>query len=144
METALKISSVDYKPLVFAVYFLESAIHYEGGLHSNSSKIPSTALLKNTGLAHVNLIQNKLVPASSLPLPNKKDIFSSVPGIKWPADRYSPVLFLFLIESSWKIWSTERFLATWGEFLRRPDAQLDPQYQLIRRMYETAVSKTKK
>jgi hypothetical protein len=87
LETALKVSSTDYEPLVCAVYFLESAIHYEGGLHSNSSKTPSTALLKNTGLAHVNLIQNKLVPASSLPLPNKKDIFSSVSGINWPVER---------------------------------------------------------
>jgi hypothetical protein len=88
LESALKVSTTDYKPLVTAIYFLESAIHFESERHSNSSKTPPTALLKNTGLAHVNLIQNKLVPPSSLPLPNDKDLFGSAAGINWPVERY--------------------------------------------------------
>jgi hypothetical protein len=87
LEAALKVSTKDCRPLVSAVYFLESAIHFEGGIQSNRSKGPSTALLKNTGLAHVNLIQNKLAPVSALPLPNNKDIFSTAQEIKWPVER---------------------------------------------------------
>lgn len=82
LESALTVASNKYKPLVYAVYFLESAIYYEGGINATSS-----ALLKNTGLAHVNLIQNKLVPSFGLPLPNGRDILSTVVHIDWPVKR---------------------------------------------------------
>lgn len=85
LESALKVSASDYSPLVLAVYFLESALCYEGGVNS-TLKYPSTALLKNAGLAHVNLIQNKLIPSSALPFPTR-DIFSTIEHIGWPKNR---------------------------------------------------------
>jgi hypothetical protein len=45
---------------------------------------------------------------------------------------------------SWKVWSTERFVVTWGEFLRRPDAAQDAQYGTIKEMYAVATGAQKK
>lgn len=43
-----------------------------------------------------------------------------------------------MVTVSWKAWSTARFVATWGEFLQRPDAANDPQFNTIKQMYEVA------
>jgi hypothetical protein len=32
----------------------------------------------------------------------------------------------------------------WGEFLNRPDAKLDHQYDMIKKMYQTVVEKARK
>lgn len=55
--TAIEVASVNPKPLVNAMYWLESACLLEEG------KAP-TALLKNAGLAHVHMIQNKVLTPS--------------------------------------------------------------------------------
>mmetsp|Transcript_21047 Transcript_21047/g.30398 ORF Transcript_21047/g.30398 Transcript_21047/m.30398 type:complete len:795 (-) Transcript_21047:201-2585(-) len=125
LEVALKTASQDYRPLVNAVYWLESAVYYEGGeVHGN----PSAALLKNTGLAHVNLIQNKLFASDkALPRP-MNDILGSLEGIGWP------------VSDRWKTWSTERFIETWGQFLNRAESKSDPQIETIRQMYRKATS----
>ena len=96
LESALKVSSTDYKPLVYALYFLESAIAYENNTISKNSMGPSTSLLKNTGLGHVNLIQNKLVPnGGGLFLPKNKDILLTSKKINWPSQRYINYYYYF-------------------------------------------------
>lgn len=153
LESALKVASKDYKPLVSAVYFLESAIAYENNtiLSGNSTgNGPSTSLLKNAGLGHVNLIQNKLISnGGGLSLPMKKDILLTSKLINWPSQRYynsssssSSYSYFINFYFSWKLWCTERFVVTWGEFLKRPDAKRDPQYETIKKMYQTATSKS--
>lgn len=42
------------------------------------------------------------------------------------------------------MWSTDRFVATWGEFLQRPDAVNDAQYTTIKDMYAVATGATAK
>jgi hypothetical protein len=81
LEAALKVAATDYKPILNAVYVLESTIYFERSIEGGK---PSSALLKNTGLAHVNLIQNKLIPQSNkLPKP-MGDIFNTTSQIEWP------------------------------------------------------------
>jgi hypothetical protein len=67
---------------VKSIYWLESTLLFEGGLASSSA---SSALLKNIGLAHVNLIQNKLLAQDS-PLPSRPfdDVLGTLEGIDWP------------------------------------------------------------
>ncbi len=89
LESALKVASKDYQPLIAAIYFLESAIYLESV--SNSTRGLSAGLLKNAGLAHVNLIQNKLVPSNGnngYPLPYGKDILFTSDKINWPFNRF--------------------------------------------------------
>jgi hypothetical protein len=50
--------------------------------------------------------------------------------------------FTMLPPYSCKLWSSQRFIFFWGEFLRHPDAQRDSQYPAIRSMYETATKAT--
>jgi hypothetical protein len=66
--------------LIKSVYWLESALYFEGGLNATSS-----SLLKNTGLAHVNLIQNKVFPANTaLPARPFDDLLGTLEPIGWP------------------------------------------------------------
>jgi len=37
--------------------------------------------------------------------------------------------------ASWKTWASGRFQVAWGDFLSRPDASSDPQYETIRDLY---------
>ena len=81
LEAALKVTSTDYKPIVGAIYMLESAIYFEKTFPGGS---PPTALLKNTGLAHVNLVQNKRIPKGKPLLVPMGDLFNTSAGIDWP------------------------------------------------------------
>ena len=74
LDSAIKVAHLNYKPLVNAIYFLESAIIID--------EHASTSLLKNVGLGHIHLIQNKII-GKSLPKP-KNDIFHSIEKIGWP------------------------------------------------------------
>ena len=163
-------------------------MHFEGGLHGSAS----SALLKNIGLAHVNLIQNKLLSQdTALPSRPFDDVLGTLEHINWPTSPRYPLLcvdvrvehcltmntaavilhtcaevFMSLLSGSckpkitlrsdivchcvcawgsvcnlhcsWKVWSTDRFVATWGEFLQRPDAVHDSQYATIKEMYTVA------
>ena len=112
--------------LIEAVYFLESAVYLE---NSRNNTVP-TYLLKNLGLAHVHLIQNKEISEQSLK-PPIIDFFSSLKHIPWPA-------------KEWKAWSSDRFLFAWGSFLRRKDAKSDPQYKVVKDMYSQATKGRRK
>lgn len=102
-------STDDPLPLVDAAYWLESACIFEsqGGLTPNRTAFPSAvdatsgqsvlltrcplSLLKNAGLAHVHLVQNKQLAAlPALPAPTK-DFFLTIStgSLTWPssADR---------------------------------------------------------
>lgn len=72
---AIKVANVDAKPLIHAVYWLETAYLLDG-------KNCGSALLKNAGLGHVHLIQNKVLKSFK---PPKVDLFHSLEGIQWPA-----------------------------------------------------------
>jgi hypothetical protein len=115
-------SSSSSSALVEAVYFLESAVFFEV---SRNTTIP-TFLLKNVGLGHLHLIQNKDLPANDLVL--LKDPLNIRRNISWPV-------------ADWKRWSTDRFVYSWGTFLRRKDARSDSQYEVIKSMYRQATAK---
>ncbi len=42
--------------------------------------------------------------------------------------------------SRWKEWSASRFTLYWGLFLDRKDANLDPQYNTIKSLYDTVAN----
>lgn len=82
LQLAIPEAAVDPASLVRSVYWLESALQYEGGLNSSSA---SSALLKNTGLAHVNLIQNKQMAADAALMSRPfDDVLGTLQDIKWP------------------------------------------------------------
>jgi hypothetical protein len=118
LESAIAVSSVDPIPLIEAAYWLETAILLE-------KNNPSTILLKNAGLAHVHLVQNKLIDSLNLnggyPMP-MSDIFQTIELLNWPISKDS------------KTWSADRFAALWGLFLTREDAISDHQYATIKKM----------
>jgi hypothetical protein len=43
-----------------------------------------------------------------------------------------------LFHYRWKDWSARKFVQHWGNFLKRPDANRDPQFTTIEKMYQTA------
>lgn len=45
----------------------------------------------------------------------------------------------FFCKNRWKEWSANKFVQHWGNFLKRPDANRDPQFSTIEKMYTTAV-----
>jgi hypothetical protein len=96
LENALKSATVDYVPLVDAIYWLESYIVLEG---NRTDSLP-TSFLKNLGLAHVNLVQSKLLPNSKSVkiVPASSDMHGSLSAINWPSssDRYIVVTYILL------------------------------------------------
>lgn len=50
------------------------------------------------------------------------------------------IIIFHMGQRNWKDWSVKRFTAYWQEFLRRPDATADPQYAMIRKMFEAVHS----
>lgn len=89
------------------------------------------ALLKNAGLGHVHLIQNKALD-DSLPLPSVEDMHGSLQRIGWP------------VSSGWHQWSSDRFMLLWKEFLSRREATMDSQYKTIKAMYDKVLAATSK
>ena len=91
LEKALKVASQNASPLIDAVYWIEAALELDAAFHNESLQQPS-ALLKNAGLAHAHLVQNKLIKDGdngALELPQSYDIFETLIGhhIGWPAER---------------------------------------------------------
>lgn len=79
LSTAINIAATVPQPLVDALYFIETAYYLEG------NETSPTSLYKNLGLAHVHLVQNKLLSEDIIPQPTK-DIFQSLEKIGWPKD----------------------------------------------------------
>jgi hypothetical protein len=80
LSVAIPMANENNRPLIEAVYFIESAHYFEG----NDST--PTSLLKNLGLAHLHLVQNKLLSDNYLPKP-KKDLFHTLKIMEWPEGR---------------------------------------------------------
>ncbi|RYH19587.1 DUF2723 domain-containing protein [archaeon] len=78
LDVAIKTAGRDAKALVDAVYWLETSLYLEGGLANSPS-----GLLKNAGLGHVHLVQNKALKESE-PLPLPLDVHNSTEHIQWP------------------------------------------------------------
>ena len=81
--------------------------------------------------------------------PLSRDIFSTIimDGIDWPFNKRYLYLCYFQLqlkikhlssENRGKEWSANQFIRYWGTFLQREDATSDPQYSMIRGMFETA------
>lgn len=153
LQSAVEQLTSDPLPLIDAIYWLESAVILETRTLKKGDKVPYP-LLKNAGLAHVHLIQSKLLRKilddrgdRALPLPN--DILSTATMIEWPGylkdgswagaplspqELENPTY----IASVYRDWSTSRFVKLWGRFIEDEDAKNDPQFPTIKTMYETA------
>ena len=153
LQATVEQLATDPLPLIDAIYWLESAVALESHTLRKGDRVPYP-LLKNTGLAHVHLIQSKLLRKileergdKALPLPN--DVLNTASMIEWPG---------YLTDGSWagaplspqelenptyiatvyRDWSTSRFVKLWGRFIEDPDAKNDPQFLTIKTMYEAA------
>ncbi len=143
LDNAIKIANIDPLPLVEAIYFLESCIYLERGVANtsdNTVKISpystvndpnakiNALLLKNAGLGHVHLVQNKIVNDQDAEVYEPmNDLFHTLDEINWPTN------------GNIKKWSSDRFLVLWGSFLSHPDAKQDHQYETIKNIYEKAL-----
>eukprot|EP01041_Mallomonas_annulata_P009255 gene9255-19212_t len=127
LQLAISSASTDPQALVEAVYWLETAVFMEMYVHTSSP--PPAGLLKNLGLGHAHLVQCKAISGDEpLPLP-KVDIFNTVHSINWPYKKDS---------GRWKEWSSTRFVYAWGEYVNRPEAKHDKQYETVKSMLEVA------
>jgi hypothetical protein len=103
------------------------AVYWQESSHLLEERSP-TSMLKNAGLGHLHIAQNKLIPSDG-PMPMvTSDLFNTLDRMKWPTEKC-------------KEWSAERFRTLWGLFLDREDASADSQYPAILQMYETATKK---
>ncbi len=105
--------------IVDAVYWLETGYLLE----QNAS---SASLLKNLGLAHIDLLQNNALSKRKQLLYPSEDIFGTLKDLNWP----NAAAFV-----DWKQWSMEKFTFYWGAFLDREDAKYDGQYETIKAAY---------
>ena len=81
---------------------------------------------------HMKYIDQPIIKSLSfLPLPHKGDIFHTTAAMNWPSEPSS------VDTDSWIKWSAKKFLFEWGQYLRRDDAKLDPQYDTIKSTYDT-------
>jgi hypothetical protein len=91
LEKALKIASTNPAPLIDAVYWIEAALELDAAFHSDTLQQPSS-LLKNAGLAHAHLVQNKLIKdehsGGALQLPLSYDVLRPLIGhhVSWPTE----------------------------------------------------------
>jgi hypothetical protein len=77
LSIAVQRANEDVVPLIDATYYIESTYYLEGNASTPSS------LLKNLGLAHLHLVQNKILNDSILPKPSR-DFFNTLEAIQWP------------------------------------------------------------
>ena len=47
---------------------------------------PPTMMLKNMGLAYLNIVKNALIPNEAMPLPTN-DVFRVIKSINWPTKK---------------------------------------------------------
>lgn len=111
--------------LSLACYFLESGVALE-------QRNASAGALKNLGLAHLHLVKSELPDDAPLPLP--PDVLRTIRGkaISWPDG------------ARWKNWCSVRFVHAWGAFLAHKDANSDPQFTSIQKMYTSVLKSTTK
>lgn len=93
LEQSIPLAANDSVPLMDSAYWLEVAVRLERSFSHGpgASPSPSTALLKNAGLAHAHLVQSKTVMegehVGEFALPTSFDIFpnSILPeSVDWP------------------------------------------------------------
>ena len=126
LQAAISVASQDPAPLINAAYWLESCVVLES---LEGGTIPAH-VLKNAGLAHLHLVQNNQLKEGA-PLLVDGDIFGLIETVDWPTSEK------IANGMDWRKWSAERFLHYWGNFLQRPEAASDKQYDTIKSMYET-------
>jgi len=154
------VEASDWRPLVEAVYWMESAYLIEGApdlVFSNHSRSALTIegaqaagdpaasidatrvpahLLKNAGLAYLHLVRSSSAPSSSMPNPQQDPFLTIQRGLLlWPLASEK--------DSQWKLWASARFSFFWGNFLKHPDATKDSQYVTIKNMYAAVAAASK-
>jgi hypothetical protein len=80
----VNIANQDPQPLIDAIYWIETVYRLEG------EESTPTSLLKNGGLAHLHLVQNKVLAVDyhdSHRLAPTKDIFHTLKAIDWPQQK---------------------------------------------------------
>ena len=121
-----------------ATYLYEAAMWFETLYRYDRNM--TTANVKNMGLAHVHLVRSTKGKA---PPPTVPDILGNS-GLLHDEQQSFAELHPQSITADWKTWSSARFQVGWGDFLSRPEAVKDPQYETIRDLYAkvTTASRT--
>lgn len=93
LEKAITIANTDPNPLLDAVFWSEVGITLEKGFIRDDVPTPPTSLLKNAGLGHAHIVQNKLIKEGEkygeYPIPQSFDVFQTIlgPEVDWPTDK---------------------------------------------------------
>jgi hypothetical protein len=121
-----------------ATYLYEAATWFETLYRYDRNM--TTANIKNMGLAHVHLVRSTKGKA---PPPTVPDILGNS-GLLHDNQQPFAELHPQAVTGDWKTWSSSRFQVGWGDFLSRPEAVKDPQYETIRDLYAkvTTASRT--
>ena len=121
-----------------ATYLYEAAMWFETLYRYDKNM--TTANIKNMGLAHVHLVRSTKGKA---PPPIVPDILGAS-GLLHDEQQPFEQLHPQAVSPDWKTWSSSRFQVGWGDFLGRPEAVKDPQYETIRDLYAkvTTASRT--
>ena len=96
----------------------------------------SAAALKNLGLAHMNLVRSR----GREQLRATRDVFQDRALLNHTHFRPFDDQHAAAFGPEWKTWASSRFQFAWGEFLRRPEAKRDPQYETIAGIYAQVTS----
>ena len=112
-----------------ATYLYEAAMWFETLYRYDRNM--STANVKNMGLAHVHLVRSTKGKA---PPPIVPDILGASRLLHDEQQTFEQ-LHPQAMSPDWKTWSSSRFQVGWGDFLGRPEAVQDPQYETIRDLY---------
>jgi len=111
--------------LIDAIYWLETAYQLEGTQCASN-------LLKNLGLAYIDLLQCKSLGQEKYLSGPSEDIFDTFDTLpSWPSNNNG--------EDAWKQWAMEQFTKYWGLYLQRPDAKGDPQYATIKNAHSATL-----
>lgn len=118
-------------PAANSAYLLEAAQWFEFcRAHDANMTTPG---LKNAGLAHVHLVRSK-----------EGKVLPFVPDVLGASRLLGDVGFSRLHPTAatpeWRTWASTRFQTFWGDFLTRPDAKNDPQYDTIKGLYLKVIS----
>ena len=129
LESAMKEEPHDPALLLEAAVWFEHCAAYDANMST-----PST---KNLGLAHVHLVRSTKAPG---PLPFVPDPVGAAGILHAAGGEPFAALHPGAATPEWKAWASARFQAMWGEFLARPDATNDAQYDTIKDLYTKVVT----
>ena len=89
------------------------------------------------GLAHVHLVRST---KEAKPLPFIPDPLGDARLLHPDDPKTFAEIHPDAATADWKGWASSRFQVSWGEFLARPDATNDAQYDTIKDLYTRVVT----